>query len=559
MIVSIENAEHDNRGSGWSEYSLGKNNERQQARLILGDTEFGDSICESLNYRSGSYVRFVISFSSNDNVTPVQGRKIVKEWFKEYMHGFEENEYHLDIVEHQDTKYLHYHARIPKINLVTKTQLKPYYHKSDLDYKIAVNEYIANKYDLTLGIDKKRLIMTQQERDKRIKKWREKNGQKSFNLSNKKNRAIAEEGISDLISELNIQGLVNNLDDVKAELEALDFEIVNEGYDKGRGFHYITIQQGDSKLRLKGEIYAKEFYRYSRENRSKAISDNRSIESRNKDARGNRTNIIETLRKEREKRLTWIDKQYGSARQRAFQRLEEIKRKPTTIPYKIKEDVSNISTSYNTANRHNFRSVRNNLYDKRQNPYRPKQSTGDNKQKRKAYNLVQTHDRRTSKGVKDDRTRAEVIRRIRNFRNAKRARSEKLRKKLEIDFNKFNRVIPVFSQRDIAGIQSRTASIDIIVKGIREAANRNYQAIEEAIISRTNERSIRQDFNTIILRVRTGFSQIYDRIKQTFDRRTEDLIVGVTNVAKKKRLFDKGKKKVLSHLRQKEIKRVPRR
>ena len=60
MIVNIENV--GNGISGWSAYVLGKNNERKNAKLIFGDTQLGDQICNMIDYKSGNYARLVISF-----------------------------------------------------------------------------------------------------------------------------------------------------------------------------------------------------------------------------------------------------------------------------------------------------------------------------------------------------------------------------------------------------------------------------------------------------------------------------------------------------------------
>ena len=321
MIVSIENA--GKGGKGWSEYALGKNNEREKALLVLGDTELGDAICESLAYKSGNYVRFVLSFSDEDNVTPDKGREIVKEWFKEFMHGFKKEEYHLDIVEHTDTEHLHYHARIPKLNLLTQTQLKPYYHKADLGFKIAVNEYIAHKHGITVDSEKQRAIKPPQEKIKQIQNWREQQGQTPLSLKTKTDRAITQEAVNDFISELVQGGLLERVEDVIEEVEGLGFAVTNKGYDKGKGFHYLTIENESGKLRLKGDIYGQAFYEHDREDRAEAIETNRSIRQGAGESGRSGESLERALSAEREKRLTFIERQYGSARKRAYQAQHE--------------------------------------------------------------------------------------------------------------------------------------------------------------------------------------------------------------------------------------------
>jgi hypothetical protein len=325
--VSIENAGVG--GKGWSAYALGKNNDRKDALLIRGDTLLGDEICESLSYKSGNYARFVLSFSDEDNVSPQQGREIVKDWFDEFMHGFKDEEYHLDIVEHTDTDHLHYHARIPKLNLLTQTQLKPYYHKADLAFKIAVNEYIANKHGITVDSDKRRVIRPIEERQEQIQKWRTQHAQKPFTLKTKKERTITQEGLSDFISEMVQGGLINTLEEVVREIKELGFEVATEideqgntvfkeGYDRGKEFYYLTINDEHNKMRIKGDIYGRAFYEHDREDRAEAIKNNRSIEPGTGESGRSREELERTLSAEREKRLKFIETQYGRAREKAY-------------------------------------------------------------------------------------------------------------------------------------------------------------------------------------------------------------------------------------------------
>jgi len=320
MTVDIQNVGSGGGGSGWTWYTLGKNNDREHALLIDGNPKLGDAICESINYKSGTYTRFVVSFAKQDNVTPDLGREIVREFFDEFMRGFDRDEYHLDIVEHTDTDHLHYHARIPKLNLLTQTQLKPYYHKADLELKKAVIDHLAVKHNLTIGMDSKRQIKTQGYQIERINEWRAQHGQKPLDLSTKKSRVEAEERINDHILRMANDGLVSSLDDVVAVLERGGVKVVNRGHDRGKDFNYVTIQSGDKKLRLKGDVYGEEFYRRTEMQRQDSIAENISINATESVHRRVEKTAAElkTAQKRREK---WIEKQYGKARKRARERI----------------------------------------------------------------------------------------------------------------------------------------------------------------------------------------------------------------------------------------------
>ncbi|MDQ7083461.1 MAG: relaxase/mobilization nuclease domain-containing protein [Sulfurovum sp.] len=178
MIVDIGSG-----SSGWGEYVLGKDNERNHATLIMGDTELGDKICDSVDYAGGNYVRMVVSFAKEDNVGQEQGRALSKEFVKKLMYGYREDEYHADIVEHTDTDHLHYHIRIPKVNLLTQTQLKVYWHRSDLNRKIAIIDQMALEHRLTVGNDFKKLNPNPTNEVNQIESWRKEHGQAIIDMS----------------------------------------------------------------------------------------------------------------------------------------------------------------------------------------------------------------------------------------------------------------------------------------------------------------------------------------------------------------------------------------
>ena len=315
MIVQPQNISNSGAGTGWSNYVLGKNKDRDEARLIVGDTNLGDTICNNRDY-----VRFVISFSKEDDVSPEQGRLIAKEWFDEFMTGFDKDEYHLDLVEHQDTDILHYHARIPKVNILTNTVLTPYYHKADLNYIKAVNEYIAEKHNLTLGTDKKVITQDPTKAEGRIKKWREEHGQKPFDFSKKKERDTARVSLNNFVKDLVTSEVVNDLEGIKSALNGNGYPVVNQGFEQDTKQHYLTIQdQNGKKMKLKGEIFNPEFHQNNLEEKISAICDKGAVklERRSKEV------IEKNLAKYREKREKWIEKQYGSARAKARKEIEE--------------------------------------------------------------------------------------------------------------------------------------------------------------------------------------------------------------------------------------------
>jgi len=364
MTVHIENV--SGTGGGWSEYTLGKSNDREHATLICGNTLMGDNLIEDIEYKSGNYVRMVVSFAKEDNVSVEQGDSITKEFVENYMYGYSSDEYHVDIVRHEDTDQLHYHVRFPKINLLTNTQLKVYWHKSDLNYVKATITDIAYKYNLIIGLDKRKLTKDPLEKKKRIKKWREQHEhkQKDLDFTTKKSREIAELQLTDHIADAVQSGILTNLDAVKAELLALGLKVTNEGFDMPKSFHYLTVMKGDNKLRLKGDIYDRRFYKLDRETKTEKISSNTSLTARNRGDRTDGKQIAIDLRRERNKRLKFIDRQYQSGRKRAIRKILEDSQGITLEQSKTAQTVTQISSTWSISPGRDYRYLDNTIHNK---------------------------------------------------------------------------------------------------------------------------------------------------------------------------------------------------
>jgi len=323
MIVNIENV--GNGISGWSIYVLGENNERKNTKLIFGDTLLGDKICNMIDYKSGNYTRLVISFSSEDNVNPETGRELVKEFMEHFMFGFRKDEYHVDCVEHADTEHLHYHLRIPKLNLLTQTQLKPYWHKADLDRKKAIIDFMAVKHDLVIGTDMLKIIKNPDAVQERIDKWREASGRDVFDFSIKRNNSKVEEEIIQYIKGRSIA----SFDDLKSILtDDMGLDIVKIDRDRNRGFSYITVENETGKIRLKGDMFSEKFYEEGAITRSVLLHTNVSLDASKKTDR-KIEEVTKRLVLENKKRLRFVSTHYKVGRKRAYAKKREIvKQKP---------------------------------------------------------------------------------------------------------------------------------------------------------------------------------------------------------------------------------------
>jgi hypothetical protein len=467
VIVNIENVGYGI--SGWTSYVLGENNERKNAKLIFGDTLLGDKICNMIDYKSGNYTRLVISFSSEDNVNPEKGRELVKEFIEHFMYGFRKDEYHVDCVEHADTEHLHYHLRIPKLNLLTQTQLKPYWHRSDLDRKKAIIDFMAVKHDLVIGTDMLKIIKNPVAVQEKINKWRETSGQDAFDFSKKGSRSKSEEEIIQYIKGKSIDSFY----DLKSILtDDMGLDIVKIDRDKNKGFSYITVENETGKVRLKGDIFSKQFYEKGAITRSVKLNTNVSLDASNK-LDSKIKEVTKNLKIENKKRLRFIAMHYKVGRKRA--------------------------------------------YDNKRNLLKKKLTVNKN-------NQIQ------DEGLKHDRDRKEITRRIRNLRRRRRERERILRSN-RIKYNE------QFSRTD-ENLNRNSKQVTRIFEDARKSTVRNNKAIEQAIearqINRTAERQLKSIFRY--------FGNKFNRFKQRIDRANRELFETIVSKVKNLRASNSSSK-----------------
>ncbi len=554
MIVDIGSAD-----DGWSGYTLGNDEKRKGARLLKGDTNLGDTICRSTNYANGQYLRMVISYY--DDISPKKAEEITSEFLDLFMYGFRKVEYHEDIVEHSDTKFLHHHIRHPKLNLLTGTQLKHYWHKVDLPRKKAIIDYLVEKHGLTHALDRKQLVVSPQKKVEQINSWRSDNLQDPFILLDKKGRGQAEEQITDYINQMNIEGMINSLDDVTAELISMGFKIIKIDRDRGKEFDYITVQNPTGKIRLKGDIYGTEFYRHNQEDRSKAIGDNRSLKSRGEGTRPSLEELHRTVTRENEKRSKWLDERYGTARERAIQKADKRANSIEKELYSDTQKIDDISSPYGSSIGDSDRSISDSPSTQPKPDNRPKCIIDSGGAERKP--MVSSDSRGSeynqSTRTVDDGIRTEIDKRVRQRKEAKRKRDANLERHIERTKQRTYSRVPRVDERTLQAHISRSNKIDRAIGKLNDTTTADFERIKRTTISSTNERAVGQDFDAIVHRIRAGIGGIARKLQQEFNTRTQNLTVGVANVVKKIKLFEHGKKKVMSRLKHKKIKQKPKR
>jgi len=263
--------------SGWSQYVTNgtkiKPRDKEKIEIIEGDFELGDKLCENNKYEE-SYYRIVLAFKGKPSKEVML--KAYEEFKKKWFVGLDQDEYHINSIFHFDTDNYHIHIRVPKQNLLTNTHLQLYMHSIDMPRKQLLQDYISLKYNLPIAREEEKPLTQKSKKVEYIKSWREQHNIKPFNFSKRKEKQAQEAKILEYLKSGYEVKSITSLDEVKEELKKLKLKVVNEGYDKTKQFHYITVADSNNKkLRLKGELFSEELY--SKTNTKVEIKDTEEV------------------------------------------------------------------------------------------------------------------------------------------------------------------------------------------------------------------------------------------------------------------------------------------
>ena len=305
------------KGGWWGKYVVhgtkNKPRDRNKVELLSGNINIGERVTAQGKWTENEYV-IVLGFKCKPPRKVV--RKALKMFEKEFMLGFSKDEYHIDAVAHYDTDDTHVHIRIPKMNLLTGTQLQLYYHKKDVNRVNAIRDYINIKLDLDVSVDEKPLIAENAD-IRRIQVWREQQNRKPFDFTKKRGRLEAEAVISDKIKREHKAGNINTLADLKDLFsEHFMFELGKPGYDIDKG-HYFRIIVAGKIHRLFGEFYSVDFWRKARDQREKQFIEN--VQTPKTDKLPPEAEALKHLEKYRSQRVEEVTKKYAKARGKARQ------------------------------------------------------------------------------------------------------------------------------------------------------------------------------------------------------------------------------------------------
>jgi len=116
-------------GSGPIDYLLGKDRDREEAKLLRGDPEETAALIDSSDYAK-KYTAGCLSFEESN--IPAEQKRALMDSFEECIFaGLDKDQYNCLWVEHRDKGRLELNFVIPNIELLSGKRLQPYYYAAD--------------------------------------------------------------------------------------------------------------------------------------------------------------------------------------------------------------------------------------------------------------------------------------------------------------------------------------------------------------------------------------------------------------------------------------------
>lgn len=234
MIVRF-NKRGKGGGSGPADYLMGKDRNRDGARVLRGDLEQTKQVIDSLNF-ARNYTSGCLSFEE-DNIPEHQKNELMDSFESTVFAGLNRDQYEITWVEHTDKKRVELNYLIANVDLQSGKRYQPYYDKAE---RALVDSWqtIANAhYDYADPNDPARAAALTQSRDL------------------PRDKQEASKIITDGLLGMAESGLVTSRKDVLSALNRHGFEVTRESAK----FISIKDPSGGQNIRLKGGIYARDF------------------------------------------------------------------------------------------------------------------------------------------------------------------------------------------------------------------------------------------------------------------------------------------------------------
>ena len=233
MIVKFFKNSGGGSANATMNYLLGKENDREGARLLSGDPELTKRLSGSLSFQN-RYTVGVLSFEEK-NLPDEDKRAIMESFESSLLAGLDKDQYNMTWIEHTDKERLELNFVIANVELTTGKRLQPYFDRADRPLVENWKQVTNHEYGLTdpHDPDKTQAVKTlnRQNLPKAVQQLKAQIGQ--------------------VIAHQIEQGNISDRRDVIDTLEQAGFEITRTT-DKS-----ISIKNPDGKrnIRLEGVIY----------------------------------------------------------------------------------------------------------------------------------------------------------------------------------------------------------------------------------------------------------------------------------------------------------------
>lgn len=240
MIVKI----FSNKGGGSPkasiDYLLGKDRQREGAKVLSGDPELSRSIAESLEFKN-RYTVGCLSFEERE-ISSKAKIEIMEKFEKTIFAGMEKDQYNITWIEHSDKNRVELNFFIPNVELRTDKRLQPYYDRADRPLTDNFQTVINHEYGLSdpHAFEKKQLL--------------------KIDLGTPKLVAEFKKDVHELILDRVSKGEIQSQENL-VEI------FTNAGLEVSRATSKsISIKNPDGgrNIRFDGELYGKEFYEQTR-------------------------------------------------------------------------------------------------------------------------------------------------------------------------------------------------------------------------------------------------------------------------------------------------------
>lgn len=128
------------------DYLLGKDRNREHAKILQGDPEITRQLADSLEFKN-RYTVGVLSFEEKD-IDDKTKKEIMADFEKSLLCGLVHDQYDITWIEHKDKDRLELNFVIPKVELNTGKAMNPYYDPIDRKRVNAFKDHTNAKYDL---------------------------------------------------------------------------------------------------------------------------------------------------------------------------------------------------------------------------------------------------------------------------------------------------------------------------------------------------------------------------------------------------------------------------